>query len=95
MPRTNIEVSPLSPVIGAEIHGVDLSHPLDDATFEDIHDALIRHHVIFLSDQRISPADHIAFARRFGEIESPHPVFDVLESHPEVTIIEQDGSPGM
>ena len=93
MPRTNIEVQPLSPVIGAEIHGVDLSHALDDATFEDIHDALLQHHVIFLPDQRITPADQITFARRFGEIEAPHPVFDVLESDPEITIIEQDGTP--
>ena len=30
--------------------------------------------MIFLPEQRISPADQIAFARRFGEIESPHPV---------------------
>lgn len=93
MPRTNIEVQPLSTVIGAEIHGVDLSHALDDATFEDIHDALLEHHVIFLPDQRITPADQIAFARRFGEIEAPHPVFDVLESDAEITIIEQDGTP--
>lgn len=41
MPRTNIEVQPLSPAIGAEIHGVDLSHELDDATFQDIHQAFL------------------------------------------------------
>ena len=93
MPRTNIEVQPLSPAIGARIDGVDLSHDLDDATFEDIRDALLAHHVIFLPDQQIAPDNQIAFAKRFGEIESPHPVFDVLESHPEVTIIEQDGTP--
>ena len=64
MPRTNVEVQPLSPALGAEIHGVDLSHELDEATFQDIYDAFLEHHVIFLPDQRVSPADQIAFARR-------------------------------
>ena len=91
MAHSNIEVIPLTTAIGAEIHGVDLSQPLDDETFDDVHDALLEHHVIFLPDQRITPAQQLEFARRFGEIEPPHPVFDQLESQPEVTLIEQDG----
>ena len=94
LPRTSIEVQHLSPSIGARVYRVDLSHDLDESTFELLRNALLTHHVIFLSEQDISPEHQIAFARRFGEIESPHPVFDVLDDHPEVTIIEQDGTPG-
>lgn len=92
MARANIEVRPLTPMIGATIHGVDLSHELDDATFEDIHKAFLEHLVIILPDQKITPAQQLAFARRFGEIEPPHPVFDVVKEQPEVTVIEQDGT---
>ena len=54
---------------------------------------MLAHHVIFLFEQDISPGRQIAFARRFGEIESTHPVFDVLDSHSKITLIEQDGTP--
>ena len=41
MPYERIFVAPLSPVIGAEISGVDLSEPLGNQTFQEIHDALV------------------------------------------------------
>lgn len=92
MPYANIDVRPLSPVIGAEIHGVDLASGLDDATFRDVHQALLDHLVIFLPDQRVGPIEQLAFARRFGEVEPPHPVHPRHPQHPEVTVIEQDDS---
>ena len=60
---------PLSPTIGAEIHGVDLREELSDGTIADIRSALLRWKVVFFRDQDISTAQHIAFARRFGELE--------------------------
>ena len=92
MPYANIDVRPLNPTLGAEIHGVDLSRELDDATVSDIRQALLDHLVIFMPDQRIDAARQLAFARRFGEVEAPHPVFDVVPEVPEVTVIAQDGS---
>lgn len=62
----------ISPCIGAEISGVDLREPLDSETFEEIHAALLAYRVIFFRDQDISAAQHMAFARRFGELEE-HP----------------------
>ncbi len=56
MGHNRISVSPISGALGAEIGGVDLSRLLD-------------HLVIFFRDQVISPDQHIAFARRFGEID--------------------------
>ena len=91
MAQANIEVRPLTPLIGAEIEGVDLSRPLKDGALRDIKDALHKHLVIFFRDQDITPEQHVAFARRFGEIEPPHPVFDRVRECPEVTIIEQKG----
>lgn len=93
MPYANIEVRPLTPTIGAVIEGVDLGRELDDDTCRDIRRAMLDRLVVILPDQRIGPAEQVAFARRFGEIEPPHPVYDTVPEAPEVTVIEQDGTP--
>jgi len=64
-----ISVRPLSPTIGAELGDVDLRKPLDDETFAEVHRALLEFKVIFFRNQKISTAEHVAFARRFGELE--------------------------
>ena len=92
MTRNSIEVRPLGPVIGAEIHGLDLAEGMDSGACDLIHQALLDHLVVFLPDQRIGPAEHLALARRFGDIEPPHPVFGNVEGVPEVTVIEQHGN---
>jgi taurine dioxygenase len=63
-----LTIEPLNPVIGAEIGGVDLRLPLPDETIADIREALNEHQVLFFRDQDISPEQHVAFARRFGEL---------------------------
>ena len=63
-----IAVRPLTPVIGAEIEGVDLSGELNQQQFAEIHRALLEHHVIVFRDQRLSAEDHKAFGRRFGRL---------------------------
>ncbi len=66
-----IEIEKISPVFGAKIHGVDLSKPLDDGTFERIHDAWMEHKVVAFPDQHLEHEDYIAFASRFGEPYGP------------------------
>src|SRR5262245_48629946 len=61
-----LAVQPVAGALGAEIAGVDLSRPLDDDTFDEVHGALLDHHVIFFRDQELIPDQQIAFARRFG-----------------------------
>ena len=95
MRNTKIDVRPLSPAIGAEIAGVDLSKPLDDGTYETLHSALLEHLVIFFRDQAMTPDQQVAFAERFGPIEDPHPVFDKLEENPKVTVLETLGETGI
>ena len=51
MTYETIQVDPLTPRIGAEIDGVDLSQPLGNQTFKEVHDALMEHQVIFFRDQ--------------------------------------------
>lgn len=67
-----IRVRMLSPTIGAEVDGVDLRKPLDEHTLAEVRRALLQCKVIFLRDQPISPDEQVAFARRFGELET-HP----------------------
>jgi taurine dioxygenase len=69
---------------GAEIHGVDLAHPLDDATFAAIEDAFHRHMVIYFRNQRLTPNQHIAYSRRFGPLEIHVLKQYLLPDHPEV-----------
>jgi taurine dioxygenase len=63
-----IEVAPLTGVMGAEIRGVDLAQPLDDETWAEVQEAYARHLVVWFPDQAIDHAQHLAFARRFGEL---------------------------
>ena len=65
----SLTVTPTAGPVGAEIRGVDLSQPLDDATFAAIERAYDEYGVIFFRGQSITPAQQVAFTRRFGEIE--------------------------
>ncbi len=87
---TELAISPLSPLIGAEVEGVDLSAPLSEQTVADIRQALNTHHVIFFRDQSLSPAQQEAFARQFGEVTEGHPVIPAREDNHKVLVI--DGS---
>ncbi|MDX1484272.1 MAG: TauD/TfdA family dioxygenase [Alphaproteobacteria bacterium] len=70
MTATTISIQPLSAHTGAEISGVDLGAPLDEATFGAIRRAFSDWGVIFFRDQDITPAQQLAFARRFGQVEA-------------------------
>ncbi len=89
-----LDLHPITPTIGAEIIGVDLAN-LDDAAFAAIQQALLDRQVIVFRDQHLRPEDHLAFARRFGELEPPHPVFAHLPAHPQVSILENLGDQGV
>jgi alpha-ketoglutarate-dependent taurine dioxygenase len=64
-----MKVIPTAAVLGAEIAEVDLSRQLDDTTFAAIERAYDEYGVIFFRGQSITPAQQVAFTRRFGEIE--------------------------
>src|SRR3954454_12258298 len=68
MPYQTIEVKKLTPHIGAEIGGVDLSRPLGNQQFQEVHDALMENLVIFFRDQHLTHDQHKSFGRLFGEL---------------------------
>jgi taurine dioxygenase len=87
----NLEVSPVAGALGAEVAGVDLREPLDDATVTAVHEAWMAHQVLFFRDQAIDVAQHKAFGRRFGELHV-HPVLQQMadQGHPEIVVLESD-----
>ena len=85
-----MRIEKLTTHIGAELVGVDLAKAKsDNALFDDIKAALLEHKVLFLRDQLISKADHVAFASRFGDLED-HPVAGSDPDHPGLVCIYKD-----
>jgi taurine dioxygenase len=73
--------------LGAEIAGVDLSRPLDEATFTAIADAFFEHQVVVFRDQALAPAQQVAFTRRFGELEQHVRKEHRLAGYPEILVV--------
>jgi taurine dioxygenase len=78
---------PTAGALGAEVSGIDLRQPIDDATFERLEAGLLEHQVLFFRDQHIRPEHHRALARRFGE-PVPHPAYPSLEGFAEINVLE-------
>ncbi len=51
-----LSIIPLGPYIGAQVSGADLTRPLSDNQFEQLYHAVLRHQVVFLREQNITPA---------------------------------------
>jgi alpha-ketoglutarate-dependent taurine dioxygenase len=90
MTYASIQVEKLTPNAGAEIRGADLSQPLDERTFKEIHAALIDNGVIFFRDQHLTPAQQKAFGRLFGELHIHPAAPKEVPEHPEILIIHAD-----
>ncbi len=66
-----LNIKPLQPTVGAEIHGVDLRQPLSDELRDQIKAAILKYKVVFFRDQTLDRVQHAAFAGRFGPIYTP------------------------
>ena len=90
------EIRPFDAPCGAEVLGLDLSRPLSGEAFARIHRAHLDHHVLVFRDMRITPAQQIAFSRRFGPLQV-HVLHQFgLPGHPEILIvsnIKENGQP--
>ena len=82
-----LSITPLGPYIGAQISGADLTRPLSDNQFEQLYHAVLRHHVVFLRDQAITPQQQRALAQRFGELHI-HPVYPHAEGVDEIIVLD-------
>jgi taurine dioxygenase len=91
-----ITVRKADAVCGAEVLGVDLSQPLDEATFRNIEQIWHEHEVIVFRNQNLTPARHVEFSRQFGELEC-HVRTDVCRpGHPEILVVSnvfENGKP--
>lgn len=86
-PELPFDVIPLSGNLGAEIPGLDL-RSLDDHEIAAIRAAWLHYKVVFFPGQDLTPREHLAFARRFGEPTEGHPVIPGLPDQPEVFQID-------
>ena len=84
-----MEVLPIAGCLGAEVRGLDLSRPLDDATVASVLDALYAHKVIFFRDQALTPRQQVDFSAQLAPVYTDHPAYlPTLEGHPEVVVLE-------
>lgn len=70
-PYETISVDPVTPLLGAEVVGLDLSQELSAQQEKELKRAFLTHHVLAFRDQDITPEEHKRFAALFGEL---HPV---------------------
>ncbi len=85
------EIHPVSGALGAEIAGLDLSQPMDDDTFAAFCAAWHRYQVLFFRDQTLTPEQHIALGRRFGEIDISR-FIPTVEGYPEIRLQDMSKS---
>jgi len=84
----SFDVRRLGATVGGEIVGVDLTASLPDGVVAEIRQALFEYKVIFFRDQPLTPAQHVAFARRFGDLEV-HPFLASNTGEPELVRFEK------
>jgi len=92
----SFDVRPFTEKVGAEIVGLDLSRPLNDADFARVHQAHLDFHVVVFRDQHITPQQQIDFSRRFGVLQIHVLKQFLLANHPEILIVSnivENGQP--
>ena len=85
-----IEISPVSGALGAEVAGVDLSEPMTKQALQEIKSAWLEHQVLFFRDQTLTPDQHVAFTKNFGELQGPG-YMPTLDGYPNVYVQEYPG----
>ena len=84
-----IEITPMTPRIGAEVSGIDLTKSLGNQHFQELHDALMEHSVLFIRNQDVDVEHHYNFGRLFGDLHI-HPGSPPPPGHPEILIVHAD-----
>ncbi|WP_282606750.1 TauD/TfdA family dioxygenase [Pelagibius sp. Alg239-R121] len=87
-----LKLDQITPAIGVEISGVDFSRPLTPEVQDEFYQALLDHLVIFVRGTAISPETHLAFARSFGDLDRPHPLYPHVESFENIVLLENDSN---
>ncbi len=83
----NIHVQKVTPVLGAEVRGVDLAKGLSEREFTEVHRAFLDNQVLFFKEQSpMTPERQIEIGRMFGGLHV-HPAAPHLDGHPEIFVI--------
>ncbi|AAZ36278.1 TauD/TfdA family dioxygenase [Pseudomonas savastanoi pv. glycinea] len=85
-PYHSITVNRLTPIIGAEVGGVDLSQPLSAKQLTEIRRAFLENHVLVFRDQHLTVEQHKAFGRLFGPLRAL-PVESIDGDDPELVVV--------
>ncbi|MEE9414377.1 MAG: TauD/TfdA family dioxygenase [Acidimicrobiales bacterium] len=87
-----MEIEPLTGVLGAQVHGVDLASDISSLV-EDLEAAIDSHAVLVFRDQSLTPAQQVRFSRCFGPY-SPDPFVDGIDNNPEVIRVVREADEG-
>lgn len=91
MSYETFQLTPVTPVIGAEIDGLDLRQPLSEPQRKELHHALLHYHVLFFRDQTLDFEQHKRLGSYFGELHAhPNAPAGPTEGHPEILRIHAD-----
>src|SRR5580698_5865211 len=82
----HLDVQKIAGSLGADVRGVDLSTDVSDEVLAEIRAALLDNLVIAVRDQDITPAQQLAFARRWGDIHL-HPFMEGMADYPEILAV--------
>jgi taurine dioxygenase len=82
-----IQVTRVTPAIGALIEGIDLSQELEPPEVERLGELLVQHQVLFFTDQPLTPQQQVRFAAQFGTLHV-HPIYPVLPELPEILVLD-------
>src|SRR5271167_3296438 len=91
MNDNTISAQRIAGALGAEITDVDVSRPLADEVIGEIRRALLDHQVIFFHDQHLTPQQHLAFGRRFGEL-NVHEFVGGMADYPEIIEVRKEAN---
>jgi alkyl sulfatase len=83
-PETRLQLRQITPLLGAEITGLDLGRPLDAAQAAAVRQALLEHKVLVFREPSLDDAGQIAFSRLFGPVTPAHPIKNGLTHAPEI-----------
>lgn len=89
MTYSHFEAKRIAGALGAEITGLDLSRDLDEAVIDEIRRALLDHLVLFFRDQTLTMDQQLAFARRFGPLDT-YPMVKGIEGFPELVEVRKE-----
>ena len=82
-----IQVTRVTPAIGALVAGLDLSQELARQEIERLGELLVQHQVLFFRDQPLTAQEQVRFAAQFGTLHV-HPIYPVLPDLPEILVLD-------